>query len=210
VAVEPKELYGVKICALTFLQKACTILMENESIDQEHSNLNLIANIVSRSSFLSRTKEILQDTQLPPMFVAAFTRFITLTIQVDFKKSLPVLTQLDMWTIIISLLNPDTLRSSYQNDRREILSKGKNSLLQEYKFFDEKSSFIIDMTAIVTCMLESVKKEPQLCGMFIHNTTLIEKLCKLIHCIVREDFSLISLEGITQQLCTLMTYLIYN
>ena len=60
-AIEPWELYGVKICALTFLEKACSILMENESIDQENSNLSLITNIVSRSSFLSRTKSILQD-----------------------------------------------------------------------------------------------------------------------------------------------------
>lgn len=44
-------------------------------------------------------------------------------IKADFKKSLPVLTQLDVWTVMFSLMNPENLISNYQKqDSREILN----------------------------------------------------------------------------------------
>jgi len=90
--------------------------MEHESHDQEQSYLTQITNIVSKNSFFTKAKQILQDPQLPPLFIASFMRFLTITIKVDFKKSIPVINQLDIWTVILQLLNQDTVFANYNND----------------------------------------------------------------------------------------------
>lgn len=55
-SIEEKELYGVRINALNFLERACEILIENESFDAERSYISLITNLVSKSSYLSISK----------------------------------------------------------------------------------------------------------------------------------------------------------
>lgn len=55
-SIEEKELYGVRINALNFLERACEILIENESFDAERSCISLITNLVSKSSYLSISK----------------------------------------------------------------------------------------------------------------------------------------------------------
>ena len=56
-------------------------------------------------------------------------------IKADFKKSLPVFTQLDVWSVLISLLLPEKLKDNYRKDTWEILYKIH---LNPIQFFSEE------------------------------------------------------------------------
>jgi hypothetical protein len=92
-SLESKEICSVKIAALAFLESACDCLMLNESIDgAEGISMSFVTTIISKISFMTRVKEVLNGRTIPALYVSGIVKFMAMAIKADFKKSLPVLT----------------------------------------------------------------------------------------------------------------------
>ena len=117
------ELYSVKISVLKFLNKVCEALIKNcECVD--NADLGVVSNLsdqveqmtvqtllqtLNRQGLISQIHKILSQKDCPLQFLTLTLQLLHNLTQMDYKKAIPVLTQLDYWTFLVELLDINDL-----------------------------------------------------------------------------------------------------
>ena len=101
-ALDEMELPVVKTLALDFINWVSEMLLRTQNCENQDEvvSLETVRIMIGKQSFLSRIKEALNDWQIPPLYAASIVRFVTVAVKADFKWSIPILTQLDLWTVL--------------------------------------------------------------------------------------------------------------
>ena len=131
VLLRDGELYCVKISALKFLNKLADSLIHNcegtqevnddmhdhvehrkfVGSDVEHITVKTLLHVCNRMGLISQIHGILDKKDCPIVVISLTLRLLSRLIQMDFRRSLPVLTQLDYWTILVDLIDVKTLQA---------------------------------------------------------------------------------------------------
>ena len=141
------ELYCVKISALKFLNKVCDSLIHNcegtqdvnddlhdhmsdnrfIGSDAEHLTVKSLLAIVSKQGLISQIHGILSKKDCPLLMISLLLRLLSRLIQMDFRRALPVLTQLDYWTVLVDLINIGQLEEQDKTETRPVLASLRRS-----------------------------------------------------------------------------------
>ena len=73
-------------------------------------SVKLLLQIVAKQGLISNMHFILAQKDTPLLFVTLTFKFLHKIVQMDHKRALPVITQLDYWTSLIEMIQPSTLR----------------------------------------------------------------------------------------------------
>ena len=73
--------------------------------DAEHITVKAMLNIVNKQGLISQIHGILSQKDCPLLMISLLLRLLSRLIQMDFRRALPVLTQLDYWTVLVDLIN---------------------------------------------------------------------------------------------------------
>lgn len=154
VLLRDGELYCVKISALKFLNKLCDSLIHNcdatqdinedmhdhfegnrfVGSDAEHITVKTLLNVCNRQGLISQIHGILDKKDCPIVVISLTLRLLSRLIQMDFRRSLPVLTQLDYWTILVDLIDVETLKAQDLTEDRSMLRNLKEQQLRELPY----------------------------------------------------------------------------
>jgi len=102
---------------------------------------------------------ILTQKDTPLLFVTLSIKFLHKLVQMDHKKALPVLTQLDYWTYLIDLINPSALEDLESQENRVILHNLKVTVLRNENPCQNKDIVIMTLNAILEFIFEGFKKD---------------------------------------------------
>lgn len=84
-------------------------------------------------------------------------RLLSRLITMDFRRSLPVLTQLDYWTILVDLIDVKALKSQDLTEDRSMLCHLKETLLRESPYaFDQ---VYMTINSIIEFIFEAFKRD---------------------------------------------------
>lgn len=148
------ELYCVKISALKFLNKLCDSLIHNceatqdinedmhdhvedrrfVGSDLEHITVKTLLHLCNRQGLISQIHGILNKKDCPIVIISLTLRLLSRLIQMDFRRSLPVLTQLDYWTILVDLIDVQSLKSQDLTEERTMLKYLREQQLKEQPY----------------------------------------------------------------------------
>jgi len=129
--VKDGELFCVKISALKFLNKLCDCLILNcdntqainEGIhdhcsdgrfagaDAEQITVSTLLNQINKQGLISHIQSILSQRDCPLLMISLLLRLLAKLVQMDFRRALPVPTQLDYWTTLVDLISVDNLKA---------------------------------------------------------------------------------------------------
>jgi hypothetical protein len=124
------ELYSVKISILKFLNKLSDCLIVNCDNTQEfnedvHDHMNdnqflgsaneqasvrSLLDAVSKQGLISHIHGILNQKDCPLIIISLLLKLLSKLISMDSARALPILTQLDYWTVLIDLVDVNTLK----------------------------------------------------------------------------------------------------
>ena len=79
--------------------------------DVEHITVKTLLNVCNRQGLISHVHGILEKKDCPIVMISLTLRLLSRLIQMDFRRSLPVLTQLDYWTILVDLIDVSALKA---------------------------------------------------------------------------------------------------
>ena len=68
---------------------------------------------------------ILTQKDTPLLFITLSIKLLHKLVQMDHKKALPVMTQLDYWTQLVEMLNPQVLQGLERHENRIIVASMK-------------------------------------------------------------------------------------
>ena len=112
----------MKISTLKFLIKACDCLIKNCDVfselednysgsSTEEMTVAKLLNMVAKQGLISSMHFILGQKDTPLLFMTLTFKFLHKIVVMDHKRALPVITQLDYWTSLIEMIQPDSLRA---------------------------------------------------------------------------------------------------
>lgn len=105
-------------------------------------------------------------------------RLLSRLIQMDFRRSLPVLTQLDYWTILVDLLDVNALKQQDQVEERSMLLHLKSNLLRDVPYrFDQ---IYMAINSLIEFIFEAFKRDSQLAALLVKTTKLLPTVFQLL------------------------------
>lgn len=169
------ELYCVKISILKFLNKLCGVMaqncMLNDDSSQESLTVKQLLDAVSRQGLISQVHLVLCSKDAPLMMIGLLMKFLAQVIRMDFKRALPILTQLDYWTLLVEMLNVEALAAQDSYEDREALSKIKGTLLSTPVYQYDAVYFAVN--EVLEFLFESMKKDPQMANLLCKTTRML-------------------------------------
>jgi hypothetical protein len=86
---------------------------------------------VSKQGLISHIHGILNQRDCPLIMISLLLRLLSKLISMDAGRALPILTQLDYWTVLIDLIDVNTLKNQELREGRPCLANLKQTLLKE-------------------------------------------------------------------------------
>ncbi|CDW71951.1 UNKNOWN [Stylonychia lemnae] len=184
-----QELYSVKIAILKFLNNATDLLITNCDISrdefqgqnydnfigstQEQVTVQSLLRSVSKQGLITQIHNMLSLKDCPLLFLTLTMKFLNKLVQMDYKKALPVLTQLDYWTFLVEYLDFRILKDLELNENRLILKHQKSKLLQFSDPTAQYDQIFLCITSIMEFIFESFKRDQQLANLLVKTTKLL-------------------------------------
>ena len=78
-------------------------------------------------------------------------------VQMDYKRALPILTQLDYWTVLVELLDLNSLAKQDHKEQRSILIQLKNTILPEPQL--NKSLLYMCLNSVLEFIFVAMKRD---------------------------------------------------
>jgi hypothetical protein len=91
----------------------------------------------------------------------------------DHRKALPVLTQLDYWTYLVELLNPNALNELERHENRLIVKHLKGTVLRIEDPCSHSDMNLLALNAVTEFIFEGFKRDSQLANMLVKTTKLM-------------------------------------
>lgn len=146
-----KELFCVKISTLKFLNKLCNCVLHNcentqevndqmhdhveddrfIGSDQEQFSVRALLNTVNKQGVISQILGILSQKNCPLLMISLMLKLLSQLVSMDFNRAIPVLTSLDYWTVLVDLIDIQSLREQEVIESREILKIMQGACLSE-------------------------------------------------------------------------------
>lgn len=79
---------------------------------------------------MSQIHAMLSHKDSPLLFITLTFKLLHKLVLMDYRKALPVLTQLDYWTFLVELVNVKQMRDLENHENRQCLVVLKKSLLR--------------------------------------------------------------------------------
>jgi len=79
--------------------------------DAEQLTVHTLLNQVNKQGLISHIQCILSQRDCPLLMISLLLRLLAKLVQMDFRRALPVLTQLDYWTTLVDLINVEMLKA---------------------------------------------------------------------------------------------------
>ena len=125
--------------------------------DAEHLTVKAMLNIVNKQGLISQIHGILSQKDCPLLMISLLLRLLSRLIQMDFRRALPVLTQLDYWTVLVDLINVGQLEEQDKCESRGILNSLCKTQLREAPYlFDQ---VYMTMNSIIEFIFEAFKRD---------------------------------------------------
>lgn len=184
----------MKISALKFLNKVCNALIKNcdntdisdiygqsNSGNIEQMTVATLLQTLNRQGLISQIHKILSGKDCPLLFLTLTLKLLHSLTQMDYKKAIPVLTQLDYWTFLVELLDIEALTQIERQESRGILRDLKNSGVLNYQDPCHSLDLVyMCLNSILDFLFEAFKRDSQLAALLVKTTKLMQSTFFLI------------------------------
>lgn len=181
------ELYCVKISALKFLNKVCQQLMEScdntdlEDVQGDEVTVGSLLQTLNRKGLISQIHKLLSAKDCPLLFLTLTLQLLHRLTQMDYKKAVPVLTQLDYWSFLVELLDIQTLAEIERHESRQSLQEMKRAGILNYRNPLETLDLVyMALNAVMDFLFEAMKRDSQLAGLLVKTTKMMQRVLSLI------------------------------
>ncbi len=99
----------------------------NRSVASESEclSINELLDSINKQGIISKIHGVLVQKDCPLQMITLLLQLISNMIQIDFKRSLPILTQLDYWTVLVDLISVENLVRQEQKESRQAILQVK-------------------------------------------------------------------------------------
>ena len=95
----------------------------------------------------------------------------------DWRNSLSVVTQLELWVPIVDLLREGTVRGMLESERRELLSNGRYRHARAPSgALEEQEELIAASACVLEFVEEALRREHQLGRLLLQTTPIVERV----------------------------------
>lgn len=195
--LKSNELYCVKISVLKFLNQVCEALMKNcedmadnsdisgiyasRSDQIEQLTVQTLLQTLNRQGLITQIHKILSSKDCPLMFTTLTLQLLQNLTEMDYKKALPVLTQLDYWTFLVELLDIPLLTQIERQESRQILRDLRDhSLLNFADPCQNLDMVYMTLNSILDFLFSAFKRDAQLAALLVKTTKLMQSVFFLL------------------------------
>jgi len=99
----------------------------------------------------------------------------------DYKKAIPVLTQLDYWTFLVELLDIDSLTAIERHESRQSLRDLRNTCILNLRDPCQSLALVyMSINSILDFLFEAFKRDSQLAALLVKTTKLMQSVFFLV------------------------------
>ena len=165
-------------------------LFRDFDVQQESSpeplGIRELLSLVSKQALISQMHVILTQKDTPLLFITLSIKLLHKLVQMDHKKALPVMTQLDYWTQLVDMINPQVLQGLERHENRIIIANMKEKVLRCDDPCRSKDMIVLTLNAIIEFIFEGFKKDAQLANMLVKTTKLLSHIFDTLRSIIDE------------------------
>ena len=125
--------------------------------DAEHITVRTLLQVCNRQGLISQIHGILDKKDCPIVMISLTLRLLSRLLQMDFRRSLPVLTQLDYWTILVDLIDVHALKEQDLSEDRSMIRSLKESQLREAPYAMDQVYMTVNQ--IIEFIFEAFKRD---------------------------------------------------
>ena len=125
--------------------------------DAEHITVKTLLQVCNRQGLISQIHGILDKKDCPIVMISLTLRLLSRLLQMDFRRSLPVLTQLDYWTILVDLIDVHALKEQDLSEDRSMIRSLKESQLREAPYALDQVYMTVNQ--IIEFIFEAFKRD---------------------------------------------------
>ena len=125
--------------------------------DAEHITVRTLLQVCNRQGLISQIHGILDKKDCPIVMISLTLRLLSRLLQMDFRRSLPVLTQLDYWTILVDLIDVHALKEQDLSEDRSMIRSLKESQLREAPYTMDQVYMTVNQ--IIEFIFEAFKRD---------------------------------------------------
>ena len=125
--------------------------------DAEHITVKTLLQVCNRQGLISQIHGILDKKDCPIVMISLTLRLLSRLLQMDFRRSLPVLTQLDYWTILVDLIDVHALKEQDLSEDRSMIRSLKESQLREAPYAMDQVYMTVNQ--IIEFIFEAFKRD---------------------------------------------------
>ena len=103
--------------------------------DEEALTVRALLNSVNKQGVISQIHSIITQKNCPLLMISLMLKLLSRLVQMDYRRALPVLTSLDYWTVLVDLIDVESLREQETLESREMLKVMQGSVLSEDLFY---------------------------------------------------------------------------
>lgn len=136
---------------------------------------------LNRHGLISQIHGMLSQKDCPLLFLTLTLQLLHNLTQMDYKKAIPVLTQLDYWTFLVELLDIESLTHIERTETRPVIK----ALLQSGTINCRDPCTNLDLVymsvnSILDFLFEAFKRDSQLAGLLVKTTKLMQSVFFLL------------------------------
>lgn len=156
-------------------------VMEEGSEQPEQLTVSSLLSTLNRRGLISQIHKILSGKDYPLLFLTLTLQLLHRLTQMDYKRAVPVLTQLDYWSFLVELLDIESLKEIERQESRLSLLALKRSGMLSYKDPCQSLDLVyMSLNAILDFLFEALKRDSQLAALLVKTTKLMQRVFFLI------------------------------
>ena len=134
----------------------------------------MLLETVSKHGFISQIHNILVQKDCPLLMISQLLKFLSSLVQMDFKRALPILTQLDYWTVLVDLINLEGLARQEEKDSRAVLIQLQQTVLHQNS--PKNDLVYMCLNSVLEFIFQAMKQDSQLANLLVKTTKLMPAL----------------------------------
>jgi hypothetical protein len=181
--LKDQELFFVKIAALKFLNKTCQALIVNCDLDAESEGgeitIATLLQTVNRQGLISQVHKMLVRRDCPLLFLTLVLQLLHNLAEMDFERTMPLLSQLDCWSFLVDMLDVSNLRALEASESRGIIA-GIRPHLNVPEPCQMLDNAYMAINRIQEFLFTAFKRDSQLAATLIKTTRILPRIFTLI------------------------------
>ena len=144
----------------------------------EQASVRTLLDAASKQGLISHIHGILNQKDCPLLMISLLLKLLSKLISMDASRALPILSQLDYWTVLVDLVDRQVLERQEKAESRVTLQSMFKSQLKNSQF---KTDLIyMALNSILEFLFEAFKRDSQLAGLLVKTTRLLPSVFSLL------------------------------